>query len=330
MSLPILVFLAAGLIFPTDGEPESKIYKIRQSLEIRYHDGHERQRLDVFSPKGLDDAPVVLFVHGGGWTIGDKNLLGFYRGVGKFLAEHGIVAVLINYRLSPFVKHPEHVKDVARAFAWTRSHVREYGGDPDRIILCGHSAGGHLVALLATDESYLKDPALKLKDEDRAAIRGVIGVCGVYRIPDAKEFESMTADMLNGLMAKAPGKENLTTALTTSLLARPLKNLNPFPSVFGNDREAAKQASPKTHVRKGLPPFLLLYAEKDLPQLPEMAKEFGTALDDAGNKVEVMKIEGADHHMILFTLSLGDDPTAAALLKFITAHTAPPSREKKP
>src|SRR5438270_867168 len=84
---------------------------------------------------------------------------------------------------------------VGRADAWTRRHVRDYGGDPDRIILCGHSAGGHLVALLATDETYLKDPALKLTDADRAAIRGVIGVCGVYRVPGPQEFKAMTVEM---------------------------------------------------------------------------------------------------------------------------------------
>src|SRR5262249_10941217 len=134
--------------------------------------------------------------------IGDKNLLGLYRGFGRFLARHGIVAVMINYRLSPAVKHPEHVKDVARAFAWTRRHIKDYGGDPDRIFLCGHSAGGHLVSLLATNQEYLKDKCLDLKDEDRAAIRGVISVCGVYLIPSDDEFTSLVADMLAGLVSK--------------------------------------------------------------------------------------------------------------------------------
>jgi acetyl esterase/lipase len=320
------LLLAAPVGRADEGKPTK--YAIRQSLDIRYHDGHERQRLDVFSPKGLDGAPVLLFVHGGAWTIGDKNMLGFYRGVGKFLAEHGAVAVLINYRLSPFVQYPEHVKDVARAFAWTRRHVRDYGGDPDRIILCGHSAGGHLVALLATDATYLNDPALKLVDKDRAAIRGVIGVCGVYHIPDPEEFKALTAEMVNGLAMKV-GAKGTGRLLVASALTPALASLNPFTAIFGDDKEVCVKASPLHHVRKGLPPFLLLYAEKDLPKIPEMAREFGKALEGTGNKVEVKQIDGTDHNFILFTLALADDPAAAALLKFIAENAAPPS-EKKP
>ena len=148
----------------------------------------DRQKLDVFSPKGACNRPVVIFVHGGGWMIGDKNMFGLYRGVGRFLASKGYVAVLVNYRLSPGVKHPEHVRDVARAFAWMRRHIAEHGGAADQIFLAGHSAGGHLVSLLATDPRYLKAPELKLRDRDRAAIRGVISVSGVYRIPDARRI----------------------------------------------------------------------------------------------------------------------------------------------
>src|SRR6266851_5939819 len=147
-------------------------YIVQETLDIRYHDASDRQVLDVLRPKGLEDRPVVLFVHGGAWMIGDKCLFGLYRNFGRFLAKNGIVAVMINYRLSPDVKHPEHIKDVARAFAWTRRHVKDYGGDPDRIFLCGHSAGGHLVSLLATNEAYLQDESLKLQDADRKAIRG--------------------------------------------------------------------------------------------------------------------------------------------------------------
>jgi acetyl esterase/lipase len=323
------VMLPAGSVRADEGKPRPTTYAIRESLDLRYHDGSERQRLDVFSPRGLDNAPVVLFVHGGAWIIGDKNMFGFYRGVGKFLAERGYVAVLANYRLSPVVKHPEHVKDVARAFAWTRRHVAEYGGDSDRIILCGHSAGGHLVALLATDETYLKDPALKLNDEDRAALKGVIGACGVYCVPGPGEFKHMSADMLNGLMRRA-GAKPVESLVMSSLVAPSLKDLNPFPRVFGDDPAVCKEASPITHVRKGLPPFLLLYAEKDLPRLPEMAKDFAKALADAGNRVEVKQIDNTDHNFILFSLALVDDPAAAAILKFLAAVAPVPASEKTP
>src|SRR5205823_5671892 len=103
----------------------------------------------------------VFFVHGGAWRNGDKSgILGVYSALGRFLVRHGLGAVIINYRLSPAVRHPAHVQDVAKAFAWTHKNIARYGGRPDQIFLCGHSAGGHLVALLATDPTYLKAEGL--------------------------------------------------------------------------------------------------------------------------------------------------------------------------
>src|SRR5262249_49568463 len=129
----------------------------REVLNLRYAPGAgNRHTLDVFTPAGYGEKkaprPVVLFVHGGTRMAGDKNFFGMYRGVGRALASGGAVAVLANYRLSPRVRHPEHVKDVACAFAWTYRNVHRYGGDPSRIFLAGHSAGAHLVSLLITDE----------------------------------------------------------------------------------------------------------------------------------------------------------------------------------
>src|SRR4051794_38821964 len=97
-----------------------------------------RNRLDLYLPANAAKCPVVVFVHGGGWVIGSKD--GFVPGMkpaemGQFFADHGIVSVFINYRLSPKVKHPEHVTDVARAIAWVRRNVARYGGDSDQIYL---------------------------------------------------------------------------------------------------------------------------------------------------------------------------------------------------
>jgi acetyl esterase/lipase len=137
-----------------------------------------KNKLDLFLPRGRKDFPVVFFVHGGAWRSGDKNYaLGIYSNLGMFLARQGIGAVVINYRLSPGVQHPEHIKDVAKAFAWTCKHLGGYGGRTDQMFVCGHSAGGHLVSLLATDESYLKAEGLS-----RSAISGVIAISGVYDV----------------------------------------------------------------------------------------------------------------------------------------------------
>jgi acetyl esterase/lipase len=118
-------------------------YSFQVYTDIAYYDGPDahpiKHRLDLFVPEGLKDAPVLIFVHGGGWTSGDKNLYSF---VGRAFAEQGFVTAVINYRLSPQVQHPAHIEDVARAFAWVYRNIAQYGGNPEKIFVMGHSAGG--------------------------------------------------------------------------------------------------------------------------------------------------------------------------------------------
>jgi acetyl esterase/lipase len=184
--LTILFGVLAGAL-PADPAradgPDRKNGHVQVVRNIAYCEGEGadpvHHRLDLYLPKGQKGFPVVFIVHGGSWTRGNKNHLGIYAALGRCFARHGIGMVSINYRLSPAVKHPEHVKDVARAFAWVHKNIAQYGGRPDEIFVAGHSAGGHLVALLATDERYLKAEGLTLK-----AVRGAIPVSGVYTLPD--------------------------------------------------------------------------------------------------------------------------------------------------
>jgi acetyl esterase/lipase len=247
--------------------------------EIEDDPAPERHRLDVFSPKGRTGAPVVFFVHGGGWVAGKKDdyfgIVG-YGTIARCLARRGLVVVLPNYRLSPGVRHPEHIKDVASAFAWTCRNAARYGGDPDRIVVCGHSAGGHLVSLLATDEQYLKAEGRSRKD-----IRGVIGVCGVYCVEDL-ELK---------LSATAPGE---WLSVNTKV--------SPFAMVFGTDPEVLKQASPIAHVAPGLPPFLLMNAGLDYLPLRKMTKAFAAALEDNCCDVEVKVIPWRTHETVVFDI----------------------------
>ena len=151
-------WLAAALACPTVAiaADAPKSFKVERTADIDYctipNDPDRSQHLlDVFRPVGKDECPVVFFVHGGGWMIGDKdNVLGVYghATIAASIARRGVVVVLPNYRLSPKAKHPDHIQDVALAFAWTHRHIAQYGGRPDQIFACGHSAGGHLVSLL--------------------------------------------------------------------------------------------------------------------------------------------------------------------------------------
>jgi acetyl esterase/lipase len=145
-----------------------------------------RQKLDVYSPKDAKDRPVVVFFYGGSWTVGSRGL---YRFVGAALAERGIIAVLPDYRLYPQVKFPLFLDDGALAVAWVQKHVQEFGGDPQRIVLMGHSAGGHEAAFLAYDRQLLQKAGARPE-----WIVGLVGLSGPYALePDTKVLNTIFA-----------------------------------------------------------------------------------------------------------------------------------------
>jgi acetyl esterase/lipase len=183
---PLIALFVVGTLalftrFSRADETPRKTYEVETHLDIAYRDDKDadpiRHKLDIYTPKGQKDFPVLMFVHGGSWKSGNKTM---YAAVGNTFAKQGIGTVVINYRLSDSkgkAKHPDHIKDVASAFAWVHANIGKFGGRNDRIFISGHSAGGHLVALLATDESYLKEHKLGLNN-----IRGVMPISGVYEI----------------------------------------------------------------------------------------------------------------------------------------------------
>jgi acetyl esterase/lipase len=303
-SLSLLALLAGFLLAqpacaesPASGKAgeTGKTYEVRELHDLAYVEGKDpdasSHKLDLYLPQKKKDFPVLVFVHGGCWSFGDKSGGDLYPVFARTLAAQGVGVVVPNYRLSPWVKHPAHVKDVARAVAWTKKNAAKYGGDPKQLFIGGHSAGGHLVTLLATDEQYLKAEDLSRKD-----IRGVVAVSGVYRIPDKLEFNW-------------PGNGE-----KVSLQA------NPFNYVFGSDHKAREAASPICHVSAGLPPFLLLYADMDLPLIPEMTKDFAAALKDKKCDVDTRKIADRNHNNIVFDAKRADDPVIRAIVEFVGRH----------
>ena len=126
---------------------------VRQLVDGAAYAGHPRQRLDVYAPvrRGKDPLPVLVFFYGGGWVKGRRTEFGW---VARAMAARGYLVVLPDYRLAPEHRFPTFVEDGALALRWTLDHVRALGGDPDRIAVAGHSAGGHLAGLLALDPRY--------------------------------------------------------------------------------------------------------------------------------------------------------------------------------
>jgi acetyl esterase/lipase len=131
-----------------------------------------RQRLDIYAPRGTARnarLPVIVFLYGGWWSSGFKSGYSF---VGRALAARGFVVVMPDYRLVPHVTFPAFVQDSASAVKWTAAHAETYGGDPTRIVLAGHSAGAHIMALVALDPQWL--------GTTRKSVKAFIGLAGPY------------------------------------------------------------------------------------------------------------------------------------------------------
>lgn len=156
-----------------------------QSINNLSYGGIPRQKLDIYRPRHLPvnakpGAPVVVFFYGGYWTAGEKR---DYRFVGEAITREGFVAVLPDYRLYPQTTFPGFIEDGALAVRWVVDHIDQFGGDPRRIYLMGHSAGAHLVALLTLDEHYLKAVGLEQK-----IIRATVALAGPYDfVPDESD-----------------------------------------------------------------------------------------------------------------------------------------------
>jgi acetyl esterase/lipase len=134
----------------------------------------KRQKLDVYLPKAEEASgrPVIIFWYGGSWQTGSKS---DYRFVGAALAERGFITVLPDYRLYPDVKFPDFLDDSARAIAWVQQHAQEFGGDPHRVVLMGHSAGAHTAAYLALNRAFLEK-----RGGHPEWIVGLVGLSGPY------------------------------------------------------------------------------------------------------------------------------------------------------
>ncbi|MEW6709644.1 MAG: alpha/beta hydrolase [Candidatus Riflebacteria bacterium] len=113
---------------------------------------HDRQKLDIYAPENASGSPVIVYIHGGAWKMGNKKMVNDKPG---FFTSRNWIFVSANYRLLPEGRHPNNAQDVASALAWVHDNIEKFGGNPDRIILCGFSAGAHLAALVGLDGNYL-------------------------------------------------------------------------------------------------------------------------------------------------------------------------------
>ena len=183
--LPLLLTGCSGTDVLNAFAPSSGIV-VRHDLA--YGSG-PRRGLDLYAPADASHAPVAVFFYGGGWTEGARAE---YRFVGATLAAHGIVTIVPDYRLYPEVRYPAFIQDGAAAIAWARTHAADYGGDPHKLFLIGHSAGAYIAMMLALDPEWLAPYGIAPRD-----LAGVVGISGPY------DFLPLDTDQLRDIFAPA-------------------------------------------------------------------------------------------------------------------------------
>ena len=241
-----------------------------------------KQRLDLVKPSGAAKAPVLLFVHGGGWSIGDKAHAAPDKA--RWANSKGWAFASANYRLVPQATVEQQAADVGSAIAWLRANAKREGLDPDRIVLMGHSAGAHLVALVGTDPQYLKAAAVPM-----GAIKGVV--------------------LLDGAGYDVAPQAN-----------SPLNPVKPmYEAAFGNDPKRQSALSP-THqaAAPNVSRWLILPIERRRESQAQ-SNGLADALNHAGATAAVVAVPDESHGSLNKGLGESGDFATEQIAKFLAA-----------
>jgi acetyl esterase/lipase len=261
-------------------------------LDVPYVEGDsaalDKQSLDLFwpEPEAARDSPwpTVIFVHGGGWSFGDRahSVAGadIYRNIGRYLASHGIGAAVISYRLQPAVDWHAQIDDVSRALDFVRAEVPTLGGRSDAIFLAGHSAGAWLAARVGIE---------------RAAGDGAgEDVCGLV--------------LVSGAAYDLDDDETWALGADRAWFAERFDDGEP---------DWVRRASVTPLLSEASPPALVLYASGEPARLRRQSEVLVSAYDRAGAQVTRIVVPGEDHARIVLTLSRDDKTAGPAMLRFV-------------
>lgn len=215
------------------------------------------QQLNVFAPaKKNEGKPVFIFIHGGNWNSGNKKLYSYF---GSRLARKGIVTVIPDYPKSPGANYNDMAEDMAAAVKWVKENISAYGGDSNRIFISGHSAGGHLAALISIKEDYFK------KEKIPNPVKGIILI------------DAAGLDMYGYLK-----EENLPAGDT-------------YFDTFSNDPATWKAASPIYFLHNGMPPMLIYQGGKTYPSISSSNEKFTDSLKRYDTKFSYHLLPGKKH-----------------------------------
>jgi acetyl esterase/lipase len=275
---------------------------IRVERNIAFGDAGRRNDLDVYLPAQgpVENAPVLLQVHGGAWTVGTKEQQGIP--LMQHLAAKGWVCVAINYRLSPRDTWPAQVVDVKKAIAWIREHIAEYGGDPDYIAITGGSAGGHLCALTAlTPNAPEWQPGFEDVD---TSVQAAIPHYGVYDL------------------AGSTGTKAAIQLRDEFLAERVMK------TTWRDDPEVFEDASPILRITPDAPDFFVIHGAHDTLVPVDQARQFVGRLREVSKRsVVYTELPGAQHAFDVFP-SIRSAHVVRAIDRYLHWHWNGYRREK--
>ncbi|NUU04123.1 alpha/beta hydrolase [Herbaspirillum robiniae] len=242
---------------------------------------HERQRLDLYLPRGQagQPRPIVMFVHGGAFLRGNMNANAqIYGNVLYYFARRGMIGINVEYRLAPQAPYPAGSLDVAAAVAWAREHAHEYGGDAQRLILIGHSAGGAHAA------AYVADPALR---EQRKQGHGVAALVLI----SARLRADVHADNPNAAGVRA---------------------------YWGEDAAQHEARSPVTYAANIDVPLMIAVAEHENPYLDVYGAElFWRVAQARAQAPRFVQVRHHNHTSIVAHMGTEDDMLGQQILDFI-------------
>ncbi len=292
--------IGVGLLYSKADLPESRIVR-----NVHYSEAPDSDpvlnRLDLFLPDGAEPEgwPTLVFVHGGSWNEGDKDLrvagADVYGNIGRFFASHGIGAAIISYRLLPHVDWKTQVADVASATAWVHKHIRKYRGDPNAIFLAGHSAGAQIASRVALDPAFLN--ALGLSPRILCGVIPISGIGYNFLNPETYQFGKD-----EGAIEANFHKEDLS-------------------------RRQRKEMSPIFYVKESSPPFLILYAAHDPEEIRHASQRLGHALVAVGARTQMVSIPREGHASMVLALSHADRMPATAMMVFMRASSCDEARK---
>ena len=286
-TLKIIMTVFISLLISTTAIARGRIQSYKNIVYTANPTNPSLQSLDIYTPKTGRNLPVIVFIHGGGWTKGDKKTRSHIP-KRDFFVNNNMVFVSINYRMAPQYHFPTYPKDVASAVNFIINNIQKYRGNPNNIFIMGHSAGAHLASLVSTDSSYLNAYRKGLGN-----IRGTILLDGAgYDIPTT----------LKG------NKKRRRQAM--------------YQQAFSKDERMWKVASPITYVRpkKNIPPFLIFYVASR-KQAVIQSSRFSNALKQARVPTHLIPITYSSHRKINASFGQELGLKEQATLSFIQANS---------